>query len=184
MNSRPQRGLNFKKTLIYLSMISLSLRIFSPLPYKIQNKLTYVYLIKLNMIYQKIKSRLFNNNMLGTLLWSFYSSDKSSCKSASIMMIFVIQETTQNYLRIVFVSILICIIIIPTRRWVGHSGLNPKKSAIFLKGCRTFCHIFLLLEHWVGPLSQLHFTCCYKNALHSSSTCPIHVLFCPKKILS
>ena len=48
------------------------------------------------MIYQKIKSRLFNNNMLGTLLWSFYSSDKSSCKSASIMMIFVIQETTQN----------------------------------------------------------------------------------------
>ena len=58
------------------------------------------------MIYQKIKSRLFNNNMLGTLLWSFYSSDKSSCKSASIMMIFVIQETTQN-LRIVFVSIIL-----------------------------------------------------------------------------
>lgn len=48
----------------------------------------------------------------------------------------------------------ICIIIIPTRRWVGHSGLNPKKSAIFcLKGSRTFCHIFLVLEHWVGPLS-------------------------------
>ena len=137
MNSRPQRGLNFKKTLIYLSMISLSLRIFSPLPYKIQNKLTYVYLIKLNMIYQKIKSRLFNNNMLGTLLWSFYSSDKSSCKSASIMMIFVIQETTQN-LRIVFVSI----IIIPTRRWVGHSGLNPKKSAIFFKGMPHFLPYF------------------------------------------
>jgi len=143
LNSRPQRGLNFKKTLIYLSMISLSLRIFSPLPYKIQSKLTYVYLIKLNMIYQKIKSRLFNNNMLGTLLWSFYSSDKSSCKSASIMMIFVIQETTQN-LRIVFVSIIhICIIIIiPTRWWVGHSGLNPKKSAIFFKGKPHFLPYF------------------------------------------
>ena len=79
--------------------------------------------------------------MLGTLLWSFYSSDKSSCKSASIMMIFVIQETTQN-LRIVFVSILICIIIIPTRRWVGHSGLNPKKSAIFFKGMPHFLPYF------------------------------------------
>ena len=94
------------------------------------------------MIYQKIKSRLFNNHMLGTLLWSFYSSDKSSCKSASIMMIFVIQETTQNYLSIVFVSILICIIIIPTRRWVGHSGLNPKKSAIFFKGMPHFLPYF------------------------------------------
>jgi len=98
-------GLKSEEKSLRLSIISLSLRIFSPLPYIIQNKLTYVYLIKSNMIYQKIKSRLFKNNMLGTLLWSFYSSDKSSCKSASIMMIFVIQETTQN-LRIVFVSII------------------------------------------------------------------------------